>query len=88
MVMVKVEVHFLAHLAAELGIRKLIINTENTLPEAISEIEKATGFPLGVRLGSGYGVLINGRSYHLLKKEKLVLKDGDKIVILPMLGGG
>lgn len=85
---IKVEVNFLAHIAEELGVRKLVINTKNTLPEAISEIERATGFPLSSKLESGYGILVNGRSYQLMQKEKLVLKEGDKIAILPTLGGG
>lgn len=86
--MVKIEVHFIAQLAEELGVRKLITDTSHTLPEAVSEIEKVTGFPLASRLGCGYGLLVNGRSYLLLPKENYVLKDGDKITVLPMLGGG
>ena len=50
---VKGEVNFLAHIAEELGVRKLVINTKNVLPEAVSEIEKATGFPLSSKLESG-----------------------------------
>ena len=86
--MVKVEVKFLAHTAEISGVRKLVLTTANTLPDAVREIEKATGFPLESRLGQGYGILINGRSHRLLQKEKLVLKEGDKLAILPTLGGG
>lgn len=85
---VKVEVKFLAHLSEEPAVSKLEINTGNTLPEAISEIERVTGFPLGAMLENGYGILINGRSYRLLQQEKLILKEGDKLAILPALGGG
>lgn len=88
MVMVRVEVHFLAQLAEELGVRNLILDTSHTLPEVVNEIEKATGFPLASRLGYSCGLLVNGRSYLLLSKENYVLKDGDKIVVLPMIGGG
>lgn len=86
--MVKVEVCFLAQIAEESGVRKLVISTANTLPEAVSEIEKATGFPLASKLGSGYAILVNGRSYQLLQNEEIVLHDGDKIAIIQALGGG
>ncbi len=86
--MVKVEVNFLAHIAEELGVRKLLIHTKNTLPEAVSEIERATGFPLSSKLECGYGLLVNGRSCRLLQKEQMILNEGDKIAILPTLGGG
>jgi len=86
--MVKVEVHFIAQLAEELGVRKLALYTPHTLSEAVCAIEKATGYPLGSKLGSGYGLLVNGRSHLLLSKENYLLKDGDIIAILPILGGG
>lgn len=67
---------------------ELTIETENTIPEAIKAIEKASGFPLSTNLNKGYGMLINGRSYNLVQKEGFILSEGDKLVILPKLGGG
>ena len=64
------------------------IKTGNTLPEAIEAIEEVSGFPLSGKLNQDYGMLVNGRSYNLLLREKYILSEGDMIVILPKLGGG
>jgi len=33
-------------------------------------------------------VMINNRSINQLKKENTILKDGDELIILPMISGG
>ena len=33
-------------------------------------------------------IMVNNRSINQLKKENTVLKDGDELVILPMISGG
>lgn len=85
---VSVKVKFFVVEDEATGCEDLIIETENTLSEAIEAIEKASGFPLSRKLNRGYSMLINGRSYYLLLKEGFTLSEGDKIVILPKLGGG
>ncbi len=85
---VQVVVKFLAHSSAEAGIKKTMLKTANNLPDAIREIEKQTGFPLGQKLQKGYSLMINGRSYLLLQKDGFRLRDGDTLVVLPKLGGG
>lgn len=85
---VLVEVKFLSHCFMEAGIKKIKLKTVRTMPEAIKEIEKQTGFPLDQKLKKGYSLIINGRSYLLLQKDGYLLKDGDVLAVLPKLGGG
>ena len=33
-------------------------------------------------------VMVNDRSINQLKKENTILKDGDKLIIMPMISGG
>jgi len=33
-------------------------------------------------------VMVNNRSINQLKKENTILKDGDKLIIMPMISGG
>ena len=84
----QVEVKFFAQIADEVGMKTLLIDAGQTVTEAIGTIERTTGYPLHDRLGSGCGILINGRSYKLRQKESFILKKGDKMAILPTLGGG
>lgn len=85
---VKIKVKFLIEEVEAVGTEELIVETENTIPEAIKAIEEASGFPLSCKLNEGYVMLINGRSYNLLTKKGFTLSEGDKIAILPKLGGG
>jgi len=85
---VSIKVRYFVTEDETIGNEDLIIETENTLPDAIKTIEKVTGFPLSYKLNRGYGMLVNGRSYYLLQKEGFTLSEGDKVVILPKLGGG
>lgn len=86
--MVSVKVKFLGMEDEKLDSKVFTVRTGGTLPEAIKAIEEASGFPLSSKLNKDYGMLVNGRSYYLLQKKGFVLSEGDKLVIIPKLGGG
>jgi molybdopterin converting factor small subunit len=83
-----VEVKFFADLIDEIGIRSIVVETENTISDVIKSIENVTGFPLSQRLDEGYSLLINGRSFKVKQNRKYVLRSGDKLAVMPRLGGG
>ena len=40
------------------------------------------------RINNSFSLFVNGRNVRLLKKEKILLKDGDKILIMQLIAGG
>ncbi|KJS50559.1 hypothetical protein [Desulfosporosinus sp. BICA1-9] len=84
--MVKVKVEFLGTISKEVGVKKMDMELDNDIDKAISSlkqvIESRAEKPLL------YTVLINGANYAMLKKNGETIKQGDCILIVPVIVGG
>jgi molybdopterin converting factor small subunit len=90
MMKVKIEVIFFAHFYEEADVKNIgvEIDQDSFLFEVISIIDLVTGFQLSEKLGKECSILINGRSSNLYEENEIVFEDGDRIAVIPLIGGG
>ena len=90
MMRVKVEVIFFAQFYEEVDLKSIEveIDQDSSLFEVIKIIDLVTGFPLSEKLGKECSILINGRSFHLFEENEIVFENGDRVAVIPLIGGG
>jgi molybdopterin converting factor small subunit len=82
--MVKVE--FASHLAKALETRETQVEAA-TVRQLLKALSKAYGEPFDLRIGV-CKVIVNGTSVAFLKGKGTRLQDGDRVTVLPPVGGG
>ncbi|MDW7673877.1 MAG: MoaD/ThiS family protein [Bacillota bacterium] len=85
---VNVTIKFFSTIACEAGCKETELRVSSKLITALEEIERATNSNLYLQLQQGrISLLVNGRSVKLNIQEN-ILKDGDTLAFLPIMGGG
>lgn len=86
--MIKIKIKFGAGTGKEHGLKEMEIIASSDLKSTMQIIEKRTGFPLQERLTGQFVILVNGKNYFHYLNNKIPLKDGDTLLLVPILGGG
>ncbi len=85
-----IEVLFFGDLRKLAATRQRVITmTEGTqLTHLIEQLVKEYGGVFEEQINSTLRILINGREYEILNGMETPLKDGDVVVLLPIIAGG
>lgn len=86
MAMVNVKVEFLGTISYEVGVKKMDIELDGNIDKAISTLNQEIG--RRARKPLLYTVIINGVNYALIRKDNETIKQGDLILIVPVVAGG